>query len=183
MNKTTGCLVSACLFFADYVSTGVVYADTSSMKVLAEDALEKSRECSQASARNRKAGQYNNTLVDECSLVCSRAYQNLSGSDKKPPNQERQLAQMERCKQAYSDYKSPETAPVDEDAMPATLEEMATRMSTMKTGKRANREYCAPGVAAIRHRKIDLKQAKRYWDGCLRGHKQYMQQNRMYGEP
>ena len=183
MNKITRCLISACLIFAGYVSTGVVYADASSMKALADDAVGKASECSQASALNRKAGQYNNTLVDECSLACSRAYQDLSDSNRKPPSQERQLAQMERCKQAYSDYKSPETAPVEEDAMPTTVEEMATRMSTMKTGKRANREYCAPGVTAIRHRKIDLKQAKRFWDGCLRGHKQYMQQNRMYGEP
>jgi len=187
MNKTTGCLVSACLFFAGYISTGVVYADASSMQALAEDALGKTRECRLAAQDSINAGQ-KNRLANECSGACNAAHSLLSRQGNFKPAQQKQktrekLAQMERCKQAYSDYKSPETVPVDEDAMPTTLEEMATRMSTMKTGKRANREYCAPGVAAIRHRKIDLKQAKRYWDGCLRGHKQYIQQNKMYGEP
>jgi len=187
MNKITGYLTSVCLIFAGYVSTGVVYADASSMKALADDALEKTRECRLVSQNSINAGQ-KNRLANECSGACNAAHSLLSRQGNFKPAQQKQktrekLAQMERCKQAYSDYKSPETAPAEEDAMPTTVEEMATRMSTMKTGKRANREYCAPGVAAIRHRKIDLKQAKRFWDGCLRGHKQYMQQNRMYGEP
>jgi|GEM_PF-3146473 len=188
MKTITRCLISACLIFADYVSTGVVYADASSMKALADDALEKTRECRLVSQNSINAGQ-KNRLANECSGACNAAHSLLSRQGNFKPAQQKQktrekLAQMERCKQAYSDFKSPETAPVEEeDAMPTTVEEMATRMSTMKTGKRANREYCAPGVTAIRHRKIDLKQAKRFWDGCLRGHKQYMQQNRMYGEP
>ena len=182
MKKITRCLISVCLIFAGYVSTGVVYADASSMKALADDALEKSRECSQASARNRKAGQYNNTLVDECSLACSRAYQDLSDSNRKPPNQERQLAQMERCKRAYNNYKSPETASFeDEIAMPATVEEMASKMSAMKRKGKSNSNPCLDGEKAIRQRHFDLERAKYYWGRCVQQYKMDMKMRRVTG--
>lgn len=187
MNMVARCLTSACLIFAGYVSTGVVYAEASFMKALADDAAEKNRECRFAFRDSMNAGR-ENRLAFECYGACNAAQSLLSSQENLEPTQQKEKdqekqAQMERCEEAYSYYKSPETAPAEEDAMPTTVEEMAARMSVMKTGKRANREYCAPGMTAIRHRKIDLEQAKRYWEGCLRGHKQYMQQNRMYGEP
>ncbi|TCK17691.1 hypothetical protein DFR30_0932 [Thiogranum longum] len=182
MQKIIRYLTSACLFFAGYVSTGVVYADASSMQALADDAVGKARECSQASAMNRKTGQYNNTLVDECSLACSRAYQGLSGSNRKPPSQEQQLAQMERCKRAYNNYKSPETASVeDEITMPTTVEEMATRMSAMKREGRTKNDPCVDGVKGIRHRQLGLEQAKLFWNRCVQRYKMDMKMRRATG--
>jgi len=183
MHKIFRCLISACLFFAGYISTGVVYADASSMKALADDALGKSRECSQASALNHKTGQSNNnTLVDECSLACSQAFQDLSDSNRKPPSQERQLAQIERCKRAYNNYKSPETASFeDEISMPTTVEEMASRMSAMKRNYRSYSNPCLDGEKAIRQRQISFEQAKHFWNRCVQQYKMDMKMRRATG--
>ena len=182
MNKITRCLISACLIFAGYVSPGVVHADASSMQALAADAVEKSRECSQASAMNRKAGQYNNTLVDECSVVCSRAYSLLTDRYKNPPSQAQQLDQVERCNRAYSNYKSPETAPIEEEfTMPTTVEEMVSRMSAMKREGRTSSNPCLQGVKAIRQRKLGLEQSKFLWNRCVQQYKMDMKMRRATG--
>lgn len=182
MNKITRCLSSACLMVAGYVSTSVVYADTLSMQALADDAVGKARECSQTSAQNRKAGQYNNALVDECSLTCSKAYQDLSDSNRKPPSQERQLAQMERCNRAYNNYKSPESASFEDDiTMPTTVEEMASRMSAMKRKEKSHSNPCLDGEKAIRQRHFDLERAKYYWNRCVQQYKMDIKMRRATG--
>jgi len=180
MNRKTGYLLTASLFLTAYASTGVVQADTVSMQALAEDALGKSRECSQVSSLNRNAGQYNNTLVDKCSLACSRAHSLLAERHKYPPSQEQQLAQVGRCKQAYNNYKSPETASVEEEiSMPTTVEEMVSRMPAMK--REGKRDSCVKGVKLIQRKQLGLEQAKYHWNRCVRQYKQDMKMRRANG--
>jgi len=180
MNRKTGYLLTACLFLTAYASTGVVQADTAARPAFVKDAMERTRECIQAYHDSHKAG-LKNQKAGECSAACSRVYGHSLYD--RPQDREKQLAQMERCTRAYNSYKSPEAAPAAEDEllrMPATTEEMASRMSAMKSRGLRN-DPCVAGVKAIRRQQYNLEQAKRYWEGCAHNYKIRMMQQRING--
>jgi len=80
-----------------------------------------------------------------------------------------------------NNYKSPEAAPAGEILhMPTTVEEMAKRMSAMKSRGLRN-DPCVAGVKAIRRQHYNLEQAKRYWEGCAHNYKTRMTQQRING--
>jgi len=183
MNKITKYIFLTCLTFAGYESTGVVYADASSMKALAGDAAEKARECKLGGLKNRKAG-LETKWADECNNACGRAYKDLSDSNRKLLSQEQQLDQMEHCKRAYDNYKSPPEIATFEDEiipMPATLEEMATQMSAMKRKGKSLRNPCLDGEKAIRQRGVGFDQAKYFWDRCVQQYKMDLKMRRDAG--
>ena len=179
MRKLTRCLISICLMLAGYASIDTVAADTLSMSAFAREAAEKARECHRAAHDSRKAGQRDTQRADECTAACRQASILYK---RQGEGQKRQRAQMERCTQVYNNYKSPESAPVEEEiTMPTTVEEMATRMSAMKSKGRLKNDPCVAGVNAIHHRQFGLEQAKHYWEGCVRNYKSRMQAKRLYG--
>ena len=184
MERIARTLTLVCLIFAAHTLPDVAHAEIPSMQALAEDAGRKASECKRAGLHNRRAGK-EAKWADECTSTCSHAYSLLSRAyrthqDKQ--NREMALAQMERCKQAYSVNRSPESAPVEEEiTMPATIEEMAAQMLTMKSTRKLKNDPCVAGANAIQRRKIGREQARHFWDGCVRNYKSEMEMRRMFG--
>ncbi len=176
MNKLSRYLILACLILAGYTSIGIVLADTPSMPTFVEEAVGKAKECKRASHDSRKAGQHNTQLSDECGLACKQVYSLYQ----RQQDQESQLAQMERCTQLYSAYKSPDELPETEaefpeiTQMPSSVEEMVSRMSTMKPEGANMRDPCVNGVQAISRQQFNLEQATPYWGKCVNRYKDRM---------